>query len=452
MVVLREYMCPGLEPELIRDLRAADVSTVEQLVSCDLEALAQTCCISYKALFAIRRVLLAQHTAFPVSGADLYEELLLSTAIISTGHPRLDQLLDSGLYTGELTELAGGAGSGKTQVCLGVAVHTALHLKQSVIFIDTTGGITGSRLLQMIQCGGRGAEEETAALQRIHVFRVFDVFSLLDCLYNLRHCGLQQVSGGGASVRVVIMDSVCSVLSPLLGSRVKEGLSLMVQVGCLLKVLAKDFNVAVLVTNHVTRSVGGRVRPALGVSWSHLPRTRLLLETRGDTHLLQETRGDTHLLQEETRDTHLLLEETRDTHLLQEETRGDTHLLPEETRGDTHLLPEETRGDIHLLPEETRGDTHLLQETRGDTHLLPEETRGDTHLLPEETRGDTHLLPEETRGDTHLLQEETRGHSLSSWRSATLTKSSRQPCHRRVDFDLRWWSHRDTSTKRKDTS
>lgn len=43
---------------------------------------------AFQALFAIRRVLLAQHTAFPVSGADLYEELLSSTAILSTGNPR----------------------------------------------------------------------------------------------------------------------------------------------------------------------------------------------------------------------------------------------------------------------------------------------------------------------------------------------------------------------------
>lgn len=44
--------------------------------------------VAFQALFAIRRVLLAQHTAFPVSGADLYEELLSSTAILSTGNPR----------------------------------------------------------------------------------------------------------------------------------------------------------------------------------------------------------------------------------------------------------------------------------------------------------------------------------------------------------------------------
>lgn len=31
------------------------------------------------------------------------------------------------------------------------------------------------------------------ALQRIHVFRLFDVFSLLDCLYGLRAGILQQV-------------------------------------------------------------------------------------------------------------------------------------------------------------------------------------------------------------------------------------------------------------------
>ncbi|MEQ2209271.1 hypothetical protein XENOCAPTIV_027800, partial [Xenoophorus captivus] len=32
------------------------------------------------------------------------------------------------------------------------------------------------------------------------------------------------------------------------------------------------------VTNHVTRSGSGAVQPGLGVSWSHVPRTRILLE------------------------------------------------------------------------------------------------------------------------------------------------------------------------------
>uniref|UniRef100_A0A8C6S8Y3 RAD51 paralog D n=1 Tax=Neogobius melanostomus TaxID=47308 RepID=A0A8C6S8Y3_9GOBI len=255
MVVLRELMCPGLELELVRSLRAADVSTGKR-----------------SALFSIRRVLLAQHTAFPVSGADLYEELLSCTAILSTGHPRLDELLDSGLFTGELTELAGPPGTGKTQVCFGVAVHIAHFLKQGVIFIDTTGA---SPQPDSSTC----CRQRLAALQRIHVFRLFDLLSLLDCLYSLRRSGLQQVSVGGACVRAVIVDSVSALASPLLGTRHMEGLPLMAQLAVVLKAMVKDFNLAALVTNHVTReSSGGSVRPALGVSWSHAPRTRLLLE------------------------------------------------------------------------------------------------------------------------------------------------------------------------------
>ncbi|XP_069572071.1 DNA repair protein RAD51 homolog 4 [Brachyistius frenatus] len=279
MVVLREGMCPGLDEDVLRDLRAADVKTVEDLLSSDIEELAQRCSVSYKALFAIRRVLLAQHTAFPVSGADLYEELLSSTAILSTGNPSLDKLLDSGLYTGEITELSGGPGSGKSQVCFGVAVHISLRLKQSVIYIDTTGGLTAGRLLQMLRAETTDAEERMEALQRIRVFHLFDVYALLDCLYGLRSGGLQQAcGGGGGSVKAVIVDSVSAVIAPLLGGKQNEGMSLMIQVAGALKTMAKDFNVAALITNHVTRSGSGEVQPGLGASWSHIPRTRILLE------------------------------------------------------------------------------------------------------------------------------------------------------------------------------
>uniref|UniRef100_A0A3P8SQE6 DNA repair protein RAD51 homolog 4 n=1 Tax=Amphiprion percula TaxID=161767 RepID=A0A3P8SQE6_AMPPE len=278
MVILREGMCPGLDAGLLRNLRAADVKTVEDLVSSDTEELARKCSVSYKALLAIRRVLLAQHTAFPVSGADLYEELLSSTAILSTGNPSLDKLLDSGLYTGEITELSGGPGSGKSQVCFGVAVHISYRLKQSVVYIDTTGGLTAGRLLEMLQTETSNTEEQMAALQRIQIFRLFDVYSLLDCLYGLRSGGLQQASVGGGSVKTVIVDSVSAVISPLLGGKHNEGMSLMIQVAGVLKTMAKDFNVAALVTNHVTRSGSGEVQPGLGASWSHIPRTRILLE------------------------------------------------------------------------------------------------------------------------------------------------------------------------------
>ncbi|KAG7274419.1 hypothetical protein CRUP_027049 [Coryphaenoides rupestris] len=225
-----------------------------------------------KALLAIRRVLLAQHTAFPVSGADLYEELLSSTAILSTSIPSLDKLLDSGGCTpGEITELSGGPATGKSQ---------------GVVYIDTAGGLYASRLLQLLQAHTDHTEEQMEALQRIRVFRVFDIFSLLGCLHRLRGGGLQQASLSGGSVKAVIVDSVSAIISP---THV-----LMMQVAGTLKTIAKDFNVAVLVTNHVRRGAGGEPQAGLGLSWSHVPRTRLLLErSEGPGPLLGSTRTAT---------------------------------------------------------------------------------------------------------------------------------------------------------------
>ncbi|XP_061754866.1 DNA repair protein RAD51 homolog 4 isoform X3 [Nerophis ophidion] len=266
MVLLREGMCPGLDEVLLRRLREAHIKTVEDLVSSSTEELAQKCSVSYTALLTIRRVLLAQHAAFPVSGADLYDELLSSTAILSTGNPKtstsssssiaswylptlftiatrashqasiadwgpcltfsLDVLLDSGVYTGEITELAGGPGSGKSQVCFGVAVHISHHLRQKVVYVDTTGGLSASRLQEMLQSETSSAEEQMEALQRIHVHRVFDVYSLLRCLHRLRSGELQQACGGGVgggSVKALIVDSVSAVIAPLLGGKHHEG-------------------------------------------------------------------------------------------------------------------------------------------------------------------------------------------------------------------------------------
>nr|XP_057943446.1 DNA repair protein RAD51 homolog 4 isoform X2 [Doryrhamphus excisus] len=279
MVLLREGMCPGLDEDFLSRLRDAHIKTVEDLVSSGTEELAQKCSVSYTALLAIRRVLLAQHAAFPVSGADLYDELLSSTAILSTGNPNLDALLDSGVYTGEITELAGGSGSGKSQVCFGLAVHIAHHLKQNVIYVDTTGGLSATRLQEMLQSETSSGEGQMEALQRICIHRVFDVFSLLGCLHRLRSGGLQQACvGGGGSVKALIVDSVSAVIAPLLGGKHHEGTLMMSQLSMVLKMLAKDFNMAALVTNHVSTSGVGELQPGLGVSWSHVPRTRVLLE------------------------------------------------------------------------------------------------------------------------------------------------------------------------------
>ncbi|NWS84805.1 RA51D protein, partial [Toxostoma redivivum] len=296
MVVLRAGLCPGLTEDMIQLLRANGIRTVVDFVSSDLEDVAQKCSLSYKALVAVRRVLLAQFSAFPANGADLYEELKSSTAILPTGSPSLDQLLDSGLYTGEVTELMGAPGSGKTQVSLGIAASVSLGLKQHVLFLDSTGGFTASRLYQMLQAQTEDEEEQARqvlgrlrlsfvlqleALQRIQVVRVFNIYELLSALQELRDRLSQQVVSSTGPLKMVLLDSVSAVIYPLLGGRQSEGLALMMQLSRELKMLAREFSLAVVVTNQVTRdSSTGPLKPALGRSWSFVPSTRVLLESK----------------------------------------------------------------------------------------------------------------------------------------------------------------------------
>ncbi|NWZ81914.1 RA51D protein, partial [Poecile atricapillus] len=289
MVVLQAGLCPGLTEEMLQLLRANGIRTVVDFVSSDLEDVAQKCSLSYKALVAVRRVLLAQFSAFPANGADLYEELKSSTAILPTGSPSLDQLLDSGLYTGELTELMGAPGSGKTQVCLGIAASVSLGLKQHVLFLDSTGGFTASRLYQILRAQTEDEEEQARlcfvlqleALQRVQVVRVFNIYELLGALQELRDRLSQQAVSSVGPLKVVLLDSVSAVIYPVLGGRQSEGLALMMQLSRELKTLAREFSLAVVVTNQVTRdSSTGQLKPALGRSWSFVPSTRVLLESR----------------------------------------------------------------------------------------------------------------------------------------------------------------------------
>ncbi|NWW43238.1 RA51D protein, partial [Pedionomus torquatus] len=290
MVVLRAGLCPGLTEEMIQLLRANGIRTVVDFVSSDLEDIAQKCSLSYKALVAVRRVLLAQFSAFPTNGADIYEELKSSTAILPTGNPSLDQLLDSGLYTGEMMELMGAPGSGKTQVCLGIAASVSLGLKQHLLFFDSTGGFTASRLYQMLQARAEAEEEQASfpraglALQRIQVVRVFNIYEMLRALQELRDRLSQQVLSSTGPLKMVVIDSVSAVIYPLLGGKQSEGLAIMMQLARELKTLAREFSLAVVVTNQVTRdSSTGTLKPALGRSWSFVPSTRVLLESKEAT-------------------------------------------------------------------------------------------------------------------------------------------------------------------------
>lgn len=53
------------------------------------------------------------------------------------------------------------------QVCLSIAASVSLGLKQHVLFLDSTGGFTASRLYQMLRAQAEDEEEQASSVERI---------------------------------------------------------------------------------------------------------------------------------------------------------------------------------------------------------------------------------------------------------------------------------------------
>ncbi len=63
----------------------------------------------------------------------------------------VDGLVDGGLYTTELTELIGGAATGKTQLCISTALAVTMETQQNVVYFDTGGGFDISRVQDILE-------------------------------------------------------------------------------------------------------------------------------------------------------------------------------------------------------------------------------------------------------------------------------------------------------------
>ncbi|XP_048140502.1 DNA repair protein RAD51 homolog 4 isoform X4 [Rhodamnia argentea] len=172
------------------------------------------------------------------NGVELMEDAQKNKHVLSTGCEGMDFLLRGGLHKGQVTELAGPSSSGKTQM-------------QPIVL---------QKVMNSILCQS-----------------VFDIFSMFDVLHCLESKLKSQMCRGDNDEILIIIDSISSLITPILGSSGSQGRALMVSAMSLLKKLAHEYNLAVLVTNHTVGGDGGIPKPALGESWKTLTHVRLLL-------------------------------------------------------------------------------------------------------------------------------------------------------------------------------
>ena len=260
---------------------------------------------------------------------------------LTTLCPRLDAWLRGGVPTRSVTEIAGEAGSAKTQLALQLLIAAQLPremggLDGTAVYVHTEGRAPLSRLKQLVAshpavCKYTEAKKKTKPDSEIDLMNGVYVAETLDdpdglwtALVSVAS-GLSETNDDGRKkkkpVRLLVVDSVSSPFRDAADASTTKGAfsraRALSRVAALLREYAHRHDVAVVVTNHVVDAVradaapivsaaGGLVRtrdrndaatilgpageasssgrpvtPALGLFWANCVNTRLFLRRSG---------------------------------------------------------------------------------------------------------------------------------------------------------------------------
>lgn len=264
----------GLSPQIRRKIRDANLS-LEKIAVMTPKALSEVLrvpeSVAEKVLMEARKELgLTFVTAF-----DLYRK---ERQYITTGSRNLDRILGGGIETGTITEFYGPYGSGKTQICMQLAVNVQLPpekggLNGKALYIDTEGTFRPERVLEIAK--GIGLNEDV--LKNIIVVQALTTDHQMAIIAD----AVDVIKDN--NIKLVIVDSVTSHFRAEYPGR--ENLAArqqkLNQHLHQLRTLAWIYNVAVVVTNQVmakpdafygdpTEAVGGHVL-------AHVPTIRVYL-------------------------------------------------------------------------------------------------------------------------------------------------------------------------------
>jgi DNA repair protein RadB len=179
-------------------------------------------------------------TRFEVSAADLADEQSLST-----GSKLIDGLI-GGLEPGIISTAFGSAGSGKSTLCLQATAHAAQR-GLTVIYVDTEGGFSVERLLQMT---------DRSVLERVLVVRPRAMASQKEVFEKIREDSKQ--------AGLIIVDSISMLYRmELSAGPIPEAARELASHMALLLEIARDERIPVLVTSQVYSAMDGTDRTVM---------------------------------------------------------------------------------------------------------------------------------------------------------------------------------------------
>ncbi|CAI2179190.1 6233_t:CDS:10 [Funneliformis geosporum] len=237
----------------------------------------------------LRRKVISCYKVPPKRGTELLE--MVQTDVFSTGCYGIDKLLQGGFHSGEIIEISGETATGKTQIAFSTTLTILCTNKDNkVLFIDTVSTFSAERIRTLflesdrfVHARNQGMSEENV-MNRIQVFKCFDVYSMMEFIDDVRDHLENKEKNEYTNIKLMIIDSLTAIFAPLLGVSQTQGHSLMVTLARILRNLAKEYNIAVMVINAAIVSrpnnpisvfSSTKSKPSLGISWTFMPNIQL---------------------------------------------------------------------------------------------------------------------------------------------------------------------------------
>ncbi|KAK4521933.1 uncharacterized protein ATC70_004471 [Mucor velutinosus] len=190
----------------------------------------------------------------------------------TTAVKNFDRLFVYGISPKKITEICGESGTGKTQLCLQMAVTIQLPKNQGgsegeCVYIDTEGSFNALRVQKMAE--RFGLEDP---LKKIHVFRVLSHTEFVAIIMQL-----MEILTNRTKVKLVIIDSIAYHLR-VNALPFRARIDFLNFAGPHLIKIAQNLTVSIVVTNHVTTGgVNDQWTPSLGNEWGNWCANRLFL-------------------------------------------------------------------------------------------------------------------------------------------------------------------------------
>lgn len=188
---------------------------------------------------------------------------------ISTGILELDKTLQGGLHPGNLYEIVGEAGTGKTNLALEVLKNISnLH---KGYYLSTQKPISESRLLSIQINPDNILTRHANSIDQItyHIFQEIPEI-------------LQR-----NEVKLIIIDNIYSIVQEVPSDDHKMKTGVFIRLAVVLKYLSMAYSVGLIIINNVVSDMKEKIVPGLGLNWANCTNHRIFLEKKNTERFLK---------------------------------------------------------------------------------------------------------------------------------------------------------------------